>query len=110
MAMAGGPGRPQANLYLVWIHVAYVALSVGVTVWVSQRLFRNGRPFLVDAFRENERLADAFNRLLVTGVALINLGTVALTLRSGEKPANLHQAIEILSTQVGFALLAIGIV
>ena len=56
--------------------VTYLALSSGITVWVSRTLARHGRLFLVDAFSGNEPLADGVNHLLVVGFYLINLGWI----------------------------------
>ena len=46
--------------------------------------------------------------LLVVGFYLINIGFVTLTLRFGVKPENLREAIEFLSTKVGFVLVVLG--
>src|SRR3712207_7694262 len=48
--------------------------SVSLTVWVARTLYRNGRVFLVEAFRGNEAVADSVNHLLVVGFYLINIG------------------------------------
>ena len=39
-------------------YLVYLAISVALTVWVAQTLFRNGRVFLIDVFRD-EALADS---------------------------------------------------
>ncbi len=108
MAMVGGPIAPQVNGYLLWVYVGYLALSAPLVIWVTRALFKNGRTFLMDAFLGNERLADSFNRLLVIGVCLINIGYVTLALKYGQKPANLHEALEVLSTKIGFTFLVLG--
>ena len=54
-------------------YLAYLAISVSLTVWVAQTLHKNGRVFLVDVFSGNEQLADSVNHLLVVGFYLINL-------------------------------------
>ena len=33
-------------MYTIWAYLAYLALSVIVTVWVAQTLYKNGRIFL----------------------------------------------------------------
>ncbi len=96
------------NAYVVWTYVLYVAISIALTVWVARTLHRNGHVFLVDAFRGNEGLADSVNHLLVVGFYLINIGYVTLALKHGDKPANLQQAIEFLSTKIGWVLLVLG--
>ena len=42
----------------------YLAISIGMTIWVARTLHRNGRVFLVDALGGNEPLADSVNHLL----------------------------------------------
>ena len=86
---------------VVGTYVGYLVISIGLTVWVARTLMKNGRVFLIDSFLENEKLADAVNHLLVVGFYLINAGYVTLALKYGEKPADLPQAIETLSTKVG---------
>lgn len=95
-------------MYTEWTYVLYLVVSIVLTVWVAQTLFRHGRPFLVDAFHGNESLADSVNHLLVVGFYLINVGYVALALKYGDKPENLVGAIECFSTKIGLVLLVLG--
>ena len=53
--------------YIVCTYLAYLAISVALTVWVARTLHKNGRIFLVDSFHGNEKLADSINHLLVVG-------------------------------------------
>ncbi len=91
-----------------WSYVAYLSISITVTVWVARTLHRNGRLFLVDAFLGNEALADSVNHLLVVGFYLINIGYVALMLKAGIKPISTTEAFEFCSTKVGTVLLVLG--
>ena len=97
------------NMYVVWTYLFYVVISVALTLWVAQTLHKNGRIFLVDAFLGNEAIADSVNHLLVVGFYLINIGYVTLALKYGEKPGNLQEAIEFLSTKVGLVLVVLGV-
>jgi hypothetical protein len=96
-------------MYIVWSYFAYLAISLGVTIWVARTLHKNGRIFLVDAFHGNTDLADSVNHLLVVGFYLINIGYVTLALRTGVNPANLRESIELLSDKVGLVLLIVGL-
>ena len=89
-------------------YIAYLAISIAVTVWVARTLSRNGRIFLIDAFTNDERLADSVNHMLVVGFYLINMGYVTLALRYGQTPHSLQEGIEFLSTKVGLVLLVLG--
>ncbi|MCI0540574.1 MAG: hypothetical protein L0Z50_35690 [Verrucomicrobiales bacterium] len=93
----------------VWTHLAYLAISVALTVWVARTLHRNGRVFLVDCFHGNTELADSVNHLLVVGFYLINVGFVTLALKYGVAAANAQEAVETLSSKVGLVLLVLGV-
>lgn len=94
--------------WLVATYLAYLTVSVCLTVWVARTLHKNGRIFLVDSFLGNEKLADSVNHLLVVGFYLINVGYVTLALRYGVAAANAQEALESLSTKVGLVLLVLG--
>jgi hypothetical protein len=98
----------STNLYIVWAYGFYVLISVLLTMWVARTLSRNGLVFLVEAFNNNRELAGSVNHLLVVGFYLINIGYVTLALKYGDKPSNLQQSIEFLSTKVGLVLLVLG--
>jgi hypothetical protein len=95
-------------MYIVGTYVNYLLISIALTIWVARTLVRNGRIFLVDSFLGNEPLADSVNHLLAVGFYLVNVGFVALALKYGEKPLDLAQAIETLSTKIGLVLLVLG--
>lgn len=94
--------------WVVITYLAYLAISVALTVWVARTLHRNGRIFLVDSFLGNEKLADSVNHLLVVGFYLINVGYVTLALKYGVAAANAQESLETLSTKVGLVLLVLG--
>ena len=79
-----------------------------MTVWVARTLHKNGRVFLVQAFRGKEDMADSVNHLLVVGFYLINVGFITTALRYGEKPRDTQELIEFLSTKLGVVLLVLG--
>src|SRR5215213_6593603 len=93
---------------LVITYLLYLVISIGLTVWVAQTLFKSGRIFLVDVFHGNEPLADSVNHLLVVGFYLINLGYVSLALKLGAEVENARESIEALSWKIGLVLLVLG--
>jgi hypothetical protein len=97
------------NLATVWTYLAYLAISVALTIWVAKTLHKNGRIFLVDSFLGNEPLADSVNHLLVVGFYLINIGFVTLALKYGDKAADAQSALETLSSKVGLVLVVLGV-
>ncbi len=94
--------------YTVLGYLLYVPIALAMTVWVARTLHRNGRVFVVAAFRGNEAMGDAVNHLLVVGFYLINVGFIAFALRYGTKPVDLQTMIEFLSTKLGVVLLVLG--
>ncbi len=95
-------------MYIVACYIAYLVLSLTVTVWVAHTLHKNGRVFLVDTFHGNTELADSVNHLLVVGFYLINIGYVALALRTTETLASVRESIELVSDKMGVVLLVLG--
>jgi hypothetical protein len=96
-------------MYIVQCYVAYLAVSLAVTVWVARTLHRNGRTFLIDAFHGNQPLADSINHLLVVGFYLINVGYVALALRTNTPVPDVRSAIELVCDKLGVVLIVLGI-
>ena len=94
--------------YTIQAYLIYLPVSIAMTVWVARTLHRNGRVFLVQAFRGNEAMADSVNHLLVVGFYLINIGFITMALRYGDKPQDLQAMIEFLSTKLGIVLLVLG--
>ena len=92
----------------LYSYLAYVVISVALTIWVARTLHKNGRIFLVDVFHGNEPLADSVNHLLVVGFYLINLGYVSLALKLGYDVRNAQEGIEALSWKVGMVLVVLG--
>jgi hypothetical protein len=88
-------------------YALYIAVSIGLTVWVGTTLFRNGRPFLVSVFKE-DGLADSVNRLLVVGFYLVNFGAAAILINTGGAPDNVADMLKQTVTRVGVVLLVLG--
>jgi hypothetical protein len=93
---------------IVWTYIVYIALSIPLTIWVAQTLHKNGRIFLIDSFRGNERLADSVNHLLVVGFYLINIGYVALALKERIAPTDVREVLETISRKIGVVMLVLG--
>jgi len=89
-------------------YFAYLLISIALTVWVARTLHKNGRIFLVDAFHGNTDLADSVNHLLVVGFYLINVGYIALALKTQAQLNTLREVIEMESVKIGVVLLILG--
>jgi len=93
---------------IVVCYSSYLAISIALTIWVARTLYRSGRIFLLDAFHGNEGLADSVNHLLVVGFYLINIGYIALALKTTNPLATVREGIELESTKIGVVLLILG--
>ena len=91
-----------------WSYLAYLILSIGLTIWVGRTLHKNGRVFLIDVFDGREELADSVNHLLVVGFYLLNLGFVAFALKMDIRVGDVTQSMEAVSAKVGKVLLVLG--
>jgi hypothetical protein len=100
--------QTDGNNIILITYVLYLLVSVSLTVWVARTLYKRGAIFLVDAFQGNSELADSVNHLLVVGFYLVNIGFVALALKTGAVIATSRSAIELLSDKVGTVLLTLG--
>jgi hypothetical protein len=94
--------------WTVATYIAYLLVTIPLTVWVATTLSRNGRVFLADVFEGDGEMARAVNTLLVVGFYLVNLGFVVLFLRS-DVVADLTGVFDALSVKVGIVLLVIGV-
>ena len=88
-------------------YLIYIAASIALTVWVGNTLYRNGRPFLVNVFKE-DGLADSVNHLLVVGFYLVNFGAAAILINTGGIPGSLGDMVKQTVTRIGVVLLVLG--
>jgi hypothetical protein len=89
-------------------HIVFFTLSVLITIGVGRTLHRYGRPFLIDVFLGDTRIADAVNRLLLVGYYLLNIGLVAILVNFGNSVGNLQESMEGVTTKIGWVLLIQG--
>lgn len=95
--------------YLVGMYAIYGVAAIGLTIWLAQTLYRNGAVFLEEVFEDRPGVAQAVNRLLVTGFYMLNLGYAFLLLRSDVEP-NALAAVEALVEKLGVLLVSLGVV
>jgi hypothetical protein len=105
---SGGDLMETAYNIIVVTYLAYLTISVALTIWVARTLYKRGAIFLVDAFHGNSELADSVNHLLVVGFYLINIGFVSLALKTAATINTSRAAIELLSDKMGMVLLILG--
>jgi hypothetical protein len=92
----------------IGVYIAYLLVSIALTVAVGMALSRSGRVFLTEVLGGNRALADAVNRLLIVGFYLLTLGFIALVMRPPGAITSATQAAQVLSIKIGEVLLVLG--
>ena len=92
----------------IFAYLIYLFSSMGLTYWVGKALFKYGRPFLVEIYHGNQKLADAVNQLLLVGFYLLNIGYVALSMKMGMNIQNFEQMLEELSFKIGLIVIVLA--
>ena len=82
----------NGNGNVVVVYALYVAVAVGLTIWLARTLFRNGTVFLEDVFSEQPGLAEAVNHLLVVGFYMLSLGYALYILHASRGMDSLEAA------------------
>ena len=95
---------------LIVIYVLYGMAAIGLTVWLAKTLFSNGAVFLGGVFKDNHELAEALNRLLVTGFYMLNLGYAFLIFKTNGRPVGAVESIELLVNKMGILLVSLGLI
>ena len=91
-------------------YLVYLAIAVPLVVLVARTLHRHGALFLREVFDGNDQLASAVNHLLVVGFYLLNLGYVALFLRTDDEVRGGEEVLELLSRKIGVVAIVLGVV
>lgn len=94
--------------YSLITYLIYLSVSISLTLIVGRAVFKNGRPFLLEIFRENTALADSVNYLLLLGFCLLNIGYVSLNMYSGMEILSVEHMVEKLSYKLGINILILG--
>lgn len=96
-------------MYNASAYALYIIISIGITVFVSRTLSRNGEVYLIDGFNGNETLAKSVNHMLVVGFYLLNLGFVLLRMETARKIDEIDGLLLYLSSNIGIVLFILGI-
>jgi len=91
-----------------WNHAVYLTITIAVTVFVAKTLHKHGRPFLIDVFGGDARIADAVNQLLVVGFYLVNIGLALWSVQYGATGTDLVTSIERIVQKFGWVLVILG--
>ena len=90
-------------------YAIYLPISLGLTTFVSQHLFKNSKIFMLDIFNQKEDIAMATNKLFKIGFYLINIG-FALKIIKIYSISGYTNLVEVLSAKVGGFSIYLGVV
>ncbi len=93
------------------VNLAYLAISIGVTIKVGSMLHKHGTVFLTNHLQGLDSLARSINNLLLVGFYLINIGYILIVMNLNHyQPETTADFLNFLSTHLGMILLSLGIV
>ena len=95
------------NANVIAVYAAYALIAIALTTWLARTLYRSGTAFLHDVFTDRPAPADAINRLLVVGFAMLNLGYAFLVLRGGHQ-LDAFDAVKLLLNRLSILLVTLA--
>lgn len=93
---------------LTLFYSIYILLTTLLIIYVANYLFRNGKSFLLSAFKGNETVANSINNLLKMGFYLVNIGYALVSIRYEYNLLSSAQLIEALAVKIGTIVLILG--
>src|SRR3954468_24366490 len=89
-------------------YITYLVISICIAIAVATFLYKSGHPFLLLAFRGDEKLAVSVNRLLVVGFYLIHIGFICLFSVIGQAAQTPMEFLKYVCWKVGVVLFVLG--
>jgi hypothetical protein len=90
-------------------YIIYLPIVIGLTIIVTQLLFKNSKIFMLDIFKQKEDISLATNKLFKIGFYLLNIG-FALKIIKVYNVSNYVDLTEVLSSKIGGFSIYLGIV
>ncbi|CAM1361347.1 conserved hypothetical protein [Tenacibaculum litoreum] len=90
-------------------YLIYLPVSIGLTTFVSQHLFKNSKIFMLDIFNQKQEIAFATNKLFKIGFYLLNIG-FALRIIQVYRLTDYKGLVEALSAKIGGFSIYLGAV
>lgn len=87
--------------YNILAYLIYLLLMIFIIVYVGKLFYRNGRVFILAAFRDDAALTDNVNNILLIAYYLFNVGYAFVKLRHWDKVINLQTLISSVSGNMG---------
>lgn len=96
---------------IIIAYFVYLPIVIGLTIFVSKRLFESGKSFMIEIFRGQESIALATNRLFKVGFYLINIGMGLILMKISNSSYNIdnQSLIEVMGLKIGSFSIYLGI-
>ena len=95
--------------FMVLAYAIYLPVTIFLTIYVANVLFKNGRVFMLDIFKGRHEIADATNHLFKVGFYLLNIGFALVLMYIGYEIFGTRALLEILSHKIGWFSIYLGI-
>lgn len=97
------------NALIIQAYFIYLPVALIMTFFVARSLFKSGRVFMLEIFRDKTEIALATNRLFEIGFYLLNIGTALLILKI-HSIENTQEMVEKLTYKIGAFSIYLGII
>ena len=101
------------NTNIIIGYIIYLPIVVFLTIYISKKLFKNGKLFMIDIFKGKEDIALATNRLFEIGFYLINIGFALYIMKiygyASNHEMSYQTLMEILSKKIGGFTIYLGV-
>jgi len=97
------------NSFLIIAYTVYLPVTIGLTYYVANTLFRNSKVFMLDIFRGREEIALSTNHLMRVGFYLLNIGFAMLMLKTNHEVIGTQTLLEVLSLKIGGFSIYLGV-
>ncbi|MFK7748637.1 MAG: hypothetical protein AB8B65_09615 [Kordia sp.] len=96
---------------IIIAYFVYLPIVIGLTIFVSKRLFESGKSFMIEIFRGQENIALATNKLFKVGFYLVNIGMGLILMKITNNSYNIDNQtlIEVMGLKIGSFSMYLGI-
>ncbi len=91
-------------------YVIYLLLTFFITVYIGLRFYRHGRVYILSLFSGDHKITDSINKILLAGYYLLNLGYVALMLRSWDDLHSWNDVVTSITSMTGRIILLLAVI
>jgi hypothetical protein len=95
--------------FMVMAYSIYLPVTILLTIYVANVLFRNGRVFMLDIFKGRTEIADATNHLFKVGFYLLNIGFALVLMYVAYEIEGTRELLETLSHKIGWFSIYLGV-